>query len=149
VILAVAGVCAAGAGNLAAEERKGKPYPASEPDVVVRNVRLASAPPLEESPTGVVQFDVFNQGRSDRREVTLEIAIFETPPALGDAAPLPNLLVGPFRVRTKSALKAGYSVHYELRLRNFLLACDCAATVEVVDERDAAQSPSAATFHLP
>ena len=142
-------MCAAAAGDLAAEERQAKPHPAIAPDVVVRNVRLASAPPLEESPTGVVKFDVFNEGKADLHGVTLEIAILDTPPALGTDAPLPNLLVGPFRVRTKSALKAGYSVHYELRLRNFPLACDCSATVDVVDDGEAARRTSAATFHLP
>jgi hypothetical protein len=146
VLVALAAVSALAAGVLA-EERQAKPAATIEPAVVVRNVRLVSAPPLEESPTGVVKFDVFNEGKSDLQAVTLEISILDTPPALGQDAPLPNLLVGPFRVRTKSALKAGYSVHYEVRLRNFPIACDCAATVDVIDEREAHTRP--ATFHLP
>ena len=109
--------------------------------VAVRNVQLASAPPVDEEPSAFVRFDVFNEGEQDVSPVVVEIAILETPPRVGEAVPLPTPLVGPFRIRAKTALKAGYSVHYELRLRNVFASCDCIATVDVVQDDSGGQPP--------
>lgn len=107
--------------------------------IAVRNVKLASAPPVEEDPSAFVRFDVFNEGEQDASPVVVEIAILETPPQLGDVVPIPTTLVGPFRIRANTALKAGYSVHYELRLRNVSAFCDCTATVDVVQDESVRQ----------
>jgi hypothetical protein len=102
---------------------------------------LANAPPVEQDPTAFVRFDVFNTGDHDVAPVVVEIAILETPPRYGDAVPIPTTLVGPFRIRTNTALKAGFSVHYELRLRNISAVCDCVATVDVVQDGSVRRRP--------
>ena len=109
--------------------------------VAVRNVQLASAPPVDDEPSAFVRFDVINEGEQDVSPVVVEIAILETPRRVGEAVPLPTTLVGPFRIRAKTALKAGYSVHYELRLRNVFASCACTATVDVVRDDSGGQAP--------
>jgi len=109
--------------------------------IAVRNVRLASAPPVEEDPSAFVRFDIFNDGEQDVSPVVVEISILETLPRFGNTMPIPITLVGPFRIRANTALKAGYSVHYDLRLRNVSALCDCAATVDVVEDDSVRQVP--------
>jgi hypothetical protein len=59
----------------------------------------------------------------------LEISILEKP-ALNEQSG--KALVRPFKIRGNVVLQAGYTVNYEMLLRNLSSDCRCIATVDVV-----------------
>ncbi|MET0214023.1 MAG: hypothetical protein ABW292_13515 [Vicinamibacterales bacterium] len=59
----------------------------------------------------------------------MEISILETP-ALTEVAD--RTLVRPFKIRGHVVLQAGYTVNYEMLLRNLSPDCRCIANVDIV-----------------
>jgi hypothetical protein len=95
----------------------------------VENVRLEAPVPAETLPSTVLKFDVFNGGSTPVTNLILEISILEKP-ALNE---LPGkALVRPFKIRGNVVLQAGYTINYEMLLRNLSSDCRCIANVDVV-----------------
>jgi len=101
----------------------------------VRDIKLEPASPVDgdESPTAMLKFDVYN-------EVDLSIAgVVVSVSVLGESSGLTPevrpVLVRPFKIRVSQVLQPGYSVHYELRMKNISADCDCLPRVEVVEAR--------------
>jgi hypothetical protein len=95
----------------------------------VENVRLEAPVHAEASPSTLLKFDVFNGASTPLTDLILEISILEKP-ALNELSG--KALVRPFKIRGHVVLQAGYTVNYEMLLRNLSSDCRCIATVDVV-----------------
>jgi hypothetical protein len=95
----------------------------------VENVRLEAPVRAEASPSTLLKFDVFNGTPTPLTGLVLEISILETP-ALTELAG--RTLVRPFKIRGHVVLQAGYTVNYEMLLRNLSPDCRCIANVDIV-----------------
>jgi|SRR5215204_2058219 len=95
----------------------------------VDNVRLEAAVREEASPSTILKFDVFNGGSAPLMDLVLEISILEkaAPTELAGRA-----IVRPFKIRGNVVLQAGYTINYEMLLRNLSSDCRCIANVDVV-----------------
>jgi hypothetical protein len=102
----------------------------------VHRVRLEAAPPPIPKPSVVLKFDVVNDGLVPRSGVILEVTILERPSADADR----HVVAGPFTIRGDVNLQAGYTLNYEMLLRNLPSDCDCVADVTIVSDRPAASS---------
>jgi hypothetical protein len=110
-----------------------KPTPERSP-LRVAHVRLEPAPAMKTLPFSVLKFDLFNVSSNRLTDVVLEISIVEKPDpdqVLGSR----RVLVGPFTVRGSVVLESGYSINYEMLLRNFSSDCSCVANVDVLSVR--------------
>jgi hypothetical protein len=106
------------------------PKPVSPPRLPkIENVRLETPLHSEASTSTLLKFDVFNAGSTPLTDLILEISILEKP-ALNELSG--KALVRPFKIRGHVVLQAGYTVNYELLLRNLSSDCRCIATVDVV-----------------
>jgi hypothetical protein len=101
----------------------------------IGNVRLEAAPAAEPAPSTVLKFEMLNQGLQRLTDVLLEIVIVEKQDLDHDDVGLPRLVVGPFTIRGSVTIESGYTVNYELLLRNLSSDCGCVATVSVVSAR--------------
>ena len=102
--------------------------------VSIANVRLEAAPPVETSPSMTLKFAIANEGSTSVSDIVLEISIVEK--AKSDHPELaPRILVGPFTIRGDVVLRAGYTMNYEMRMRNLSSDCGCFATVDVLSAR--------------
>jgi hypothetical protein len=113
-------------------------YPAAARDIStapnlsaarIRNIRLEAPTRPIASPSAVLKFEVFNQGSKRLTHVEVQISFLEN--STEDDTP-PRVIIGPFTVRGKVDLDAGYSLQYELLLRNVTIECGCVAKVTVV-----------------
>jgi hypothetical protein len=95
----------------------------------VENVRLEAPVSAETLLSTLLKFDVFNGGSIPLTDLILEISILEKP-AVNELSG--KALVGPFKIRGKVVLQAGYTINYEMLLRNLSSDCSCEATVDVV-----------------
>jgi len=95
----------------------------------VDNVRLEAAVREEASPSTILKFDLFNGGSAPLTDLVLEISILEkaAPTELAGRA-----IVRPFKIRGNVVLQAGYTINYEMLLRNLSSDCRCIANVDVV-----------------
>ena len=99
----------------------------------VENVRLEAEPRSETVPSTVLKFDVFNASLKRLTDLVLEISITEKP---SDQVPGPSrMLVRPFKIRGNVVLESGYTINYEMLLRQFSSDCDCIANVDVLSVR--------------
>lgn len=107
----------------------------------IKNVRLEAAPRSAQKPSAVLKFDMVNEGSRMLTDVLVEIAILkrELPDTEVGA---PRVIVGPFTIRGNVTIDSGYTVNYEMLLRNFSADCGCVANVVVVSARAAADSSS-------
>jgi hypothetical protein len=97
----------------------------------VQRVRLEPAPPMNASPGTVLKFDLLNASVNRLADLVLQIAIVEKSEPFAPR----RILVGPFTIRGEVVLEAGYSLTYEMLLRNFSSDCHCLPNVEVVSVR--------------
>lgn len=99
----------------------------------VENVRLEAAPRTEAAPSTILKFDVFNASPKRLTDFVLEISIAEKPsdPLLASS----RLLVRPFKIRGNVVLESGYTISYEMLLRQLSSDCDCVANVNVLSVR--------------
>ena len=97
--------------------------------VRIENVRLEDPLRAEASPSTLLKFDVFNGGSTPLTDLILEISIFEKPAPKELTG---RALVRPFKIRGTVVLQAGYTLNYEMLLRNLLSDCRCFANVDVV-----------------
>jgi hypothetical protein len=98
----------------------------------VENVRLEVPVTAETLPSTLLKFDVFNGGSTPLTDLILEISILEKPVS---NELFRKALVRPFKIRGNVVLQAGYTINYEMLLRNLSSDCTCAATVDVVSVR--------------
>ena len=114
--------------------------PAVRPSTLkVQRVRLEATLPPIPTPSVVLKFDLVNDGLVTVSGVILEVAIRERLSTDAD----PHVVAGPFTIRGDVDLQAGYTLNYEMLLRNLPSDCDCVADVAIVERRAAA--PPAAT----
>lgn len=108
---------------------------ASERDAIaVRKIRLAPAPPIDGASSARVTFDMYNEGDRSLGDIVLQVWLLEE--ARREPADARRAVVaGPVTIRTKAALSPGYSLSYEIRLRNVSADCGCVPSVDVVSAR--------------
>src|SRR5215203_186973 len=95
----------------------------------VENVRLEAPVRAEASPATILKFDVFNGTSAPLTDLVLEISILEKPARTELTG---RTLVRPFKIRGSVVLQAGYTINYEMLLRNLSSDCRCIANVDVV-----------------
>lgn len=96
----------------------------------VHRVRLESAPPPVAKPAVVLKFDLLNDGLATVTDVILEVAIRAR--SSTDTGVAPRVVAGPFVIRGRVDLQAGYTMNYEMLLRNLPSDCNCVADVAIV-----------------
>jgi hypothetical protein len=96
----------------------------------VHRVRLEPAPPSVVKPSVVLKFDLVNDGLATVRDVILEVAIRQKSSTDADVAA--QVVAGPFVIRANVDLQAGYTLNYEMLLRNLPSDCNCVADVAIV-----------------
>jgi hypothetical protein len=96
----------------------------------VHRIRLEAAPPPVPKASLVLKFDLVNDGSVTVGNVILEVAIREKPSTDADAAS--QVVAGPFTIRGEVDLQAGYTLNYEMLLRNLPSDCNCVADVAIV-----------------
>jgi hypothetical protein len=104
----------------------------------VHHVRLERPPATVPKPSVVLKFDLVNDGVKTVGDVVLEVAILEK--SATDAAAASRVVAGPFTIRGDIDLQAGYTLNYEMLLRNLPSDCDCVADVAIVAGRAAVAS---------
>ena len=100
----------------------------------IDHVRLERAPRTETSPSAILKFDLLNEGVDRMTDVLLEVSILEQPPP-GESLQSRRVLAGPFNIRGTAVLQPGYTMNYELLLRNVSSECSCIARVVVTSAR--------------
>jgi hypothetical protein len=101
----------------------------------VKNVRLEPGRAADAPSSTTLKFDMFNEDSRSLTDIVLEVSIVKSPQS-DDPAGAPQVLVRPFTVREKIVLQPGFSMTYEVRLRNISGDClACTARVEVVSVR--------------
>ena len=99
----------------------------------IHNVRL-EAPPLDgPKPSVILKFDLLNDSDVRITDVMIEIAIVAKPQTVSE--PAPRVIVRPFIIRGHVTIEAGYTVAYQMLLRNLAPDCECQADVNVVSAR--------------
>jgi hypothetical protein len=106
-----------------------KPANAAARLLRIENVRLEAPVHAEASPSTLMKFDVVNRSSTPLTDLVLEISILEKP-ALTERSG--RVLVRPFTIRGNVILQAGYTINYEMLLRNLSSDCRCIANVDVV-----------------
>jgi hypothetical protein len=100
----------------------------------VTKIRFEEPPPDALFPSALLKFDVINLGLTRIADVELEVTIRER--LSRSNAPVDRrTIVGPFTIRGRVAIEAGYTFNYNLILRNFSSDCECIADVSVVGAR--------------
>jgi hypothetical protein len=100
----------------------------------IANVRIEVPPAHAPKPSSLLKFDMLNEGDLRVADVQIEIAIVDN--KLADDGDLQSRpIVGPFRISGHATIEAGYTVNYEMLLRNLNPECPCVATVRVVSAR--------------
>jgi hypothetical protein len=102
-------------------------------DLAIHRVRLEPSA-TEASPAAVLRFDATNEGSDRLTDIVLEGAI-EAKPDSSDEPRSRRLIAGPFTIQVAAILEAGYTIEYEVLLRNLSLECRCIPTVRVVSVR--------------
>ena len=117
--------------GLPGDARPAAPEPPEHPALRVSNIRLEPEPDAEAEPSAFLRFNVENYGITQLTDVVLRIAVYTDP----DDPALTRAVLKPFTLRTEATLEPGYSVDYEMRLRNLSARCQCVPKVEVVSAR--------------
>jgi hypothetical protein len=100
----------------------------------VNNVRLEAPPPETPTPSTLLKFEILNDAAVAITDLAIEVAVLDKPHAQ-DKVTVPRVIVGPFTIRGHVAIQAGYTLNYQLLLKNLSSDCDCVANVSVVSAR--------------
>lgn len=98
--------------------------------VVVRNAKLERSTPAD---SVKLTFDLFNESETPVSDIVLSVSVLGAP--RDDAPGIRVEVIRPFAILLKTVVLAGYSIHYELRLRNLSSECDCVSTIKVLEAR--------------
>jgi hypothetical protein len=99
--------------------------------VKIQHVRLAPAPGAEQ-PATLLEFDMLNDSVDLITDVVVQISIVEKST---DRKTLPRVLAGPFTIKGETVIKPGYTINYQMLMRNLSSDCDCIANVGVLSAR--------------
>jgi hypothetical protein len=99
----------------------------------INNIRLDTPGPDAPQPSTTLKFDLWNDGAVAITDIQLQVAIIQRRDAHDEA--VPRVMVGPFTVGGHATIEAGYTVSYEMVLRNLSSDCQCLANVRVVSAR--------------
>ena len=108
--------------------------PTAVPPLRIDHVRLERAPQAKTLPSAILKFDLLNEAADRMTDVLLEVSILEQP-SPGDPLRPRRVLVGPFNVGGAAVLQPGYTIKYEMLLRNFSSDCGCIPRVVVTSAR--------------
>jgi len=108
----------------------------------VRNIRLVPADPIGDVPSLNVKFEVRNESTAPLTEIVVEVRVVDRLSADGSDQDPPATIAGPFTIRGRAILDPGFSMNYEMRLRNLTPDCGCRANVSVNSARIADRSPT-------
>jgi hypothetical protein len=109
------------------------------PTLRIMNVRLEAPPADAPTPSAVLKFDMLNDGGSKVTDIVIQIAMLERP--RGEHEPSSRrFVVNPFMIRGSVTLEAGYTMNYEMLLRNLSANCACVPNVVVISARPVAPS---------
>jgi hypothetical protein len=104
------------------------------PTLRIMKVRLEAPPADAPIPSAVLKFDILNDGGSKVTDVVIQIAMLERP--RGEHEPSSRrFVVNPFMIRGSVTLEAGYTMNYEMLLRNLSANCACVPNVVVISAR--------------
>jgi hypothetical protein len=112
----------------------------SVPTLRIMNVRIEAPPADAPTPSAVLKFDMLNDGGSKVTDIVIQISMLERSRgehALGSR----RFVVSPFMIRGSVTLEAGYTMNYEMLLRNLSADCACVPNVVVMSAR-AVPAPS-------
>jgi hypothetical protein len=77
---------------------------------------------------------MLNEGALRVADVVIEISILDKERSENhDGQPAP--IVRPFRISAHATIEAGYTVNYQMLLRNLSPECPCVATVKILSAR--------------
>src|SRR5262245_57149336 len=100
----------------------------------ILNIRLHQGDLKDPEPRSNVSFEILNDGPTELTDVILKISI-EQATTLSQPDSHREPLVS-YKIRgSEVVIQPGYSLKYELRLRNLPPECDCQAFVEVESVR--------------
>jgi hypothetical protein len=102
----------------------------------IRNVRLVAAPASVTQPSAVLKFEMANEGPQPVTDTLVEIVITEQQRGESEALN-PKTIVGPVTIEGKNIIEAGYTLEYQMLLRNLSAECECVANVAVLSARAA------------
>jgi len=104
--------------------------PVSAPaPVKIRHVHLKPAPGVE-APATLLEFDMLNDSLEPVTDVVVQISIVEKA-----TSQQPHVVAGPFTIKGETVLQAGYTIKYQMIMRNLSSDCDCLANVGVLSAR--------------
>jgi hypothetical protein len=109
-----------------------KKYEGSERGVSIRRIRLEPSPTVNDSEAVVLKFDVRNDTATGMTDIVVSVSLLGPPQGNLERR---AVLVRPFRIRVGGPLRAGYSLDYEIQLKNLSLQSDCVPEIEVVSAR--------------
>jgi hypothetical protein len=100
----------------------------------IDNIRLEPGSQTKSDPSMILKFDMFNDSSNKVTDLVLEISIIEKPDA-EQPATQPHVIAGPFTIRGKAILRAGFSITYQMLFHNLAPDCKCVANVDVLSLR--------------
>jgi hypothetical protein len=103
-----------------------------DPGITIGRVRLEPGPASPDSQSVVLKFDLRNGTATNVTDIVVSVSLFGS--ATSDVTPRP-MLVRPFKVRVGGPLRAGYSLGYQIQLKNLSLDPDCVPEIEIVSAR--------------
>jgi len=98
--------------------------------VKIRHVHLKPAPGVD-TPATTLEFDMLNDSGDPVTDVVVEISIVEK----STNHEPPHIVAGPFTIKGEAVLEPGYTIKYQMIMRNLSSDCDCAANVGVLSAR--------------
>jgi hypothetical protein len=107
--------------------------PASPVPVKIRHVHLKPAAGVE-TPATLLEFDMLNDSVDPVTDVVVQISIAEKS---ANHQP-PHVVAGPFTIKGEAVLEPGYTIKYQMIMRNLSSDCDCVASVGVLSARPVA-----------
>ena len=105
----------------------------------IKNVRLMVPPASVAQPAAVLKFEMANEGAHRLTDTLVEIVITERQDADADTVN-PRIIVGPVTIEGRATIEAGYTLEYQMLLRNLSAECECVASVTVLSARPLADS---------
>ena len=109
--------------------------PAKLSAIRIAKIRVESPPPGEnDENSAVLKFQISNTSSSTLTDIVFEVSILEEPQR-EDLDMARRILAGPFAIRGKIVLDAGYTADCEILLRNMSPTCECVADVRVLSFR--------------
>jgi hypothetical protein len=100
----------------------------------ISNVRMEHATDADGAPMTVVKFHTSNDGPAAIEHVVFAISIVARS-ASRRIGVRPRVLAGPFVIRARVGIKPGFTVDYEIGLRDVSVACGCNPDVRVISVR--------------